>query len=357
MQPSRSLSDAVLVGIGARTPHGLTPLQVTMSVRAQKFAPRESHLVDQKGKPMATGRLASLADNLMGQDRFVALAAPTLLQATYPWQAALAELRYDPIGLPVFVALPDESRPGLDPQLRNHLLPALAARTRLPLDLKQSALFFGCRGGGIAAIEAGLEMITSGRAEAALVGGVDSYFDPDCLEHLDNERRLHGPDTENGFIPGEGAGFLLFVSRRMAMSSLERYGHVLSAAVELEPNPYGSELPCLGEGMARALRRAIAEAGLPPESLAWALSDVVNERHRVDEWMYALARNHTSLSADIVHDQPLLSTGDLGAASAAVLLAIAAVSWKTGCAVASTALIATFSDGAERGALIATREA
>lgn len=327
-----------------------------MSVRAQKFAPRESHLVDQKGKPMATARLASLPDNLMGKDRFVALAAPALMQAIYPWQAALRERRHEAAPLPAFVALPDEARPGFERGLQNELLPALEARTRVPLDRSQSKLFFGCRGGGIVAIEAALELVTSGGAEAALVGGVDSYFDPDCLESLDREHRLHGPDTENGFIPGEGAGFLLFASRRAAMS-LERYASVLSAAVEHEPHPYGSEEPCLGEGMARAMRRAIAEAALPPESVAWALSDVANERHRVDEWMYALARNHTSLSADIVHDQPLLSTGDLGAASAAVMFAIAAVQWKTGCAVANTALLATHSDGVERGALIAAREA
>jgi hypothetical protein len=36
------VSDAVIVGVGARAPLGLTALQVTMSVRAGKMDPRDS---------------------------------------------------------------------------------------------------------------------------------------------------------------------------------------------------------------------------------------------------------------------------------------------------------------------------
>ncbi|HTN89155.1 MAG TPA: hypothetical protein VL242_36000, partial [Sorangium sp.] len=44
-------AEAVIVGAGARAPGGLTALQVTMSVRALKMDPRESHLIDPAGEP------------------------------------------------------------------------------------------------------------------------------------------------------------------------------------------------------------------------------------------------------------------------------------------------------------------
>lgn len=342
-------SDTIIAGVGARTASGLTALQATMSARAGKFAPRESHMVDREGAPIATARLASIADNVFGLERFAALAVPPMLQAAHPW-AAVQQRRPDGAGLRVFLALPSASRPGVDPMLRAHLLPLLASRTRLPIDTARSAVVLGCRGGGVAAFEMAMTALASG-ADAALVGGVDSYFDPGALEWLDAERRLHGPSTENGFVPGEGAAFVLLVPRRRA-ASFERLGQVISAAVENEPNPYGSDRPCLAEGLTKAVRRAVAPVGARSRRIPWALTDVANERHRVDEWMSAMGRNHRAFSEDVVHDQPLLKTGDVGAASAALLAAMAVTRWQTRCAEGDVALVATSSDTQERGAAV-----
>ena len=56
------------------------------------------------------------------------------------------------------------------------------------------------------------------------------------------------------------------------------------------------------------------------------------------------------------HDQPLLKTGDLGAASATTLLVLACVAWETGAAPAPLALVAAHSDGVERGAIVVAEE-
>ena len=338
------------MGIGARSPSGLTALQVTMSARAGKFAPRESHLIDKAGEPIATARLASIADNVQGLERFVALGVPPLLQAAYPWIATGATRPKGTGTIPAFVAVPSEGRPGFDRRIGRHLLEALEARTRVPLDPGRSRLVLGCRGGGVTAFKLGMDELAKG-ADAVLVGGIDSYFDPGVLEWLDVECRLHGLDTENGFVPGEGAAFVLMVPRRRA-SSFDVLAQVISAAVETEPHPYGSEQPCLGEGLTKAVRRAVAPVGARSKCIPWCLTDVANERHRVDEWMAALGRNHRAFVADPVHDQPLLKTGDVGAASAEMLAAIAVTQWQTRCSEGDVALIATASDGPERGAML-----
>ncbi|MFO0761963.1 MAG: beta-ketoacyl synthase N-terminal-like domain-containing protein [Byssovorax sp.] len=344
-----SAGGATIIGVGARTASGLTALQVAMSARALKFAPRPSHFIDRHGEPIGTARLRSIADNVIGIDRFVALGGPALTQAAFPWVSAQAS----GTRMPVVIALPSESRPGFDPRMKAHLLAALEARSRVPIDRDRSELVLRCRGGGVIAFEKAMAKLRRGDCEAVAVGGIDSYFDPDALEYLDAELRLHSMETENGFVPGEGAGFVVLAPRRR-LQGQKRWAEVLSAGSADEPRPYGSEEPSIGLGLTLAVKRAAEQAGLGDGAIGWALTDVANERHRVDDWSYALARNHAAFAQDVIHEQPLLKTGDLGAASAAVLLSIAVMRWDTGSAVSPAALIATASDGAERGALVAT---
>jgi 3-oxoacyl-[acyl-carrier-protein] synthase-1 len=353
--PSVLRSDVVSVGVGARTHVGLTALQTTMAVRAEKMVPRESHIVDRSGNPVATCRVHSISDNVQGLDRFVLLATAAMVQAAHPWLEAERLRANGGQPLTAIVALPPASRPGFDPKLADRFLPALAAETQIPLNLQRSSLVLRCRAGGVEAFELAIDRLRSGTEPAVLVGGVDSWFDPDVLEHLERERRLHGPDCENGFLPGEGAAFVLLTTRSRS-SSMHRWANIISAAVEREPRPYGSEEPCHALGMTMALRRATAPAGTKRRRIPWQLSDVHNERHRVDEWEMARARMFEAFTRDVVHDQPLLRTGDLGAASAALLAVHACVSWYADCAPGDCAIVATHSDGAERGAMLVAQE-
>ncbi|WP_437291005.1 hypothetical protein [Sorangium sp. So ce406] len=351
---SRPPPRAVIVGAGARAANGLTALQVTMGVRAGKLEPRESHLIDRAGEPISTARLASIGDNVTGLDRLVALGASALRQAAAPWLAARASGRPasgEPEPLPILVAVPSEQRPGLDPRLGRDLLAGLSARAQVRCDPARSRLFFGCRAGGVEAVMAALDLLGEG-APAVLVGGVDSWFEPEALERLDRELRLHSLTAENGFIPGEGAGFVLLAASPRARGA-PQLGSILSAATDVEPRPWGSDEPCLAAGITRAARRAVEEAGASSRPIGWLMTDVVDERHRVDEWAFAAARIADALTPDHVHEQPLLVTGDLGAASVGVMLAIAVTRWETGCAPDAQVLIAAHAEGAARGALVA----
>jgi 3-oxoacyl-[acyl-carrier-protein] synthase-1 len=108
--------------------------------------------------------------------------------------------------------------------------------------------------------------------------------------------------------------------------------------------------------MSMALKRATEPTGPKSRRIPWQLTDVHNERHRVDEWQIARLRAFQAFTDDVIHDQPLLRAGDLGAASAAFLAVYACVSWYTQCAPGDCALVAAHSDGAERGAMVLTQE-
>jgi 3-oxoacyl-[acyl-carrier-protein] synthase-1 len=346
-------SQVVVVGVGARAHTGLSALQVTLAARAHKMRPRESHILHKDGTPIGLCRLGSISDATFGLERFAALGAPSLVQACYPW----ADTQRTRLGhvppLAVLLALPSAERPGFDPRLKKDLLTLLEARTSIALSHQRSELVTECRAGGVRVFERAFERLASGQDEALLVGGIDSYFDPDVLEWLDREFRLHGPDAENGFIPGEAAAFVLLTTRARA-ANLESLAQILGASVTLEPRPFGSEEPCHALGMTLAIKNASGAFGTGARRIPWVLSDVADERHRVDEWYRAHLRHFQAFSPDFRHEQPLLKTGDVGAASAPLLLVMAAVGWKIGSAHGDCALIAAHSDGPERGALCAS---
>ncbi len=351
--PARPRGDHVVVGVGARTHAGLNALQATLATRASKMRPRESHLIDRHGEPVSMCRLPSIGDDVMGLHRFVALGAPALMQATWTWRERYVRLGQAVPLLPVVVALPSSSRPGFDRRFERELFPWLQEKVGFGLDPQRSSLITRDRGGGVEAFRWATQLLDYG-ADVVAVGGIDSYFDPDCLEWLDAEYRLHALETENGFIPGEGAAFLL-VTRRSSTSGLRKLASIVGCAVVDEPRPYGSEEPCHALGMSMAIREAVGPLARA-RRIPWMLTDVANERHRVDEWQLASGRSFRCFTDDARHDQPLLKTGDLGAASAAMLLAMACVHWEVDSAFGDVALIATHSDGPERGAMIVARE-
>ncbi|MBX3222286.1 MAG: hypothetical protein KF795_17335 [Labilithrix sp.] len=343
--------DVVVVGLGARIATGLSALTAAMSVRARKSFVRESRFVDRAGEPIALATVSSIGEDVVGRDRLALLAAPALAEATAPWVRRFESRGHAPPPLPLLLALPAEVDP-LDPR-GVRLLAAVAERSGAPIDLARSKVVAQGRAGGAFAIESAVARLSGGEDEAVVVVGVDSHFDPDRLEELDRARRLHGPSAENGFIPGEGAAAVLLASRRR-FGADPRHGSIVGVGTEREPRPLGSTEPCHALGMTLAAKRAIASAGAA--RIGWALTDVVGERHRVDEWLYASGRIQSSFAEDLQHDAPLMLTGDLGAASAPLLVVLACVGWQTECAPGDLAIVAVHSDGPERGAVLLARE-
>lgn len=339
-------SDIAVVGLGARVATGLDALTTAMSIRARKSFVRETRFVDSAGEPIALATLASVSEELVGRDRFVALAAPALTEALGSWRA-----RRSPAPLSLLLAAPSDVDP-LDVR-GDKLLAALAEASGVAIDPARSRVLPHGRAAGAIALEQAVARLSRGEDEAIVVGGVDSYFDPDRLEALDRVRRLHAPSTENGFIPGEGAAFVVLTPRRLS-GTAGSFGGLVSVATEREPRPFGSEEPSHALGMSLAMKKVLAP--VRSTRIGWALTDVVGERHRVDEWLFVSGRVQSSLSPDFQHDTPLMITGDVGAASATLLVALACVGWNVGAAPHELALVAVHSDDAERGALLLTSE-
>src|SRR5690606_29248864 len=116
--------------------------------------------------------------------------------------------------LPLFLSLP-EQLPSLSKPLIGNFIKQLIIQTDFPLDSSQSRVDHVGRSGGIYAIDAAHRYLAEEGHDYVLVGGVDTYCDPDLLARLDAEDRLMGQGALDGFFPGEGAAFLLLASERV----------------------------------------------------------------------------------------------------------------------------------------------
>src|SRR3989442_4705006 len=123
------------------------------------------------------------------------------------------------------------------------------------------------------------ETIRRGDAKAMLAGGSEMGITPISMAAFDNmhalSRRNNDPQgasrpfdaTRDGFVMGEGAGMLILEDLEFArargakiLAELVGYGTTVDAYHVTEPAPGG-------EGLVRAIRRALQKAGLRPDQV------------------------------------------------------------------------------------------
>jgi 3-oxoacyl-[acyl-carrier-protein] synthase-1 len=252
--------------------------------------------------------------------------------------------------LPLFLALPEtETARPLD---RARLLQLLAIQVDGAFDAARSECAFKGRAGGLLAIGRAAELVRTGRTDWALAGGVDSYRALYVLGTLDRDRRIKSNNNLDGFIPGEGAGFVLIASAAVAKSLDLRPLAVPSAVVSgSEPGHLASEEPYRGDGLATTTTQLLAAARLSsPITEVW--SSMNGENYWAKEWGVAFLRNREAFAPNHAIQHPADSFGDTGAACGPILVGLAA----RGLARApGPVLIYASSDGGERAVLALTR--
>ena len=134
------------------------------------------------------------------------------------------------IEVPVLVGLPEE-RPGWSPADLGAVSAALAAVDeaagfRLRIELRPR--------GHAAAIEAlheAQQRLPHDRPGMIILGGVDSYHDPETLAWLRENQQWLGEESRTGFAPGEGAAFVMV----MRTSEAKRLGLKIVIATAESP--------------------------------------------------------------------------------------------------------------------------
>ena len=337
-----------MTGYGIVNPVGIGAAACAAAVRAGINQYADSTLVRTKGEPykMATVPDACLPEmdpstfpiintNFLFK-RLLQLGKLALTQACEHGQISTP--------VPVFLAVPEQRcgrpYPALEPFLK-----VLASQVDYPLDLITSRVFPMGRSGGINALNEAMKLLLNSPLERIIVGGVDSFFDTMLLGALDAEDRLSSSTTMRGFVPGEGAAFV--VLEKTADAGLK----LSSPGVADEPGHMYSEEACLGDGLSTAVAEAVASLEQPVQTVLCSMN---GESGHVKEWGIAQLRNSQSFHGSLQLHHPAECYGDLGAATAPTLLALSVLGLEKGY-YSGPALVWCASDYQQRGAVVISK--
>ncbi|MEN3332479.1 MAG: 3-oxoacyl-[acyl-carrier-protein] synthase [Blastocatellia bacterium] len=327
------------------TPLGLNAPSSIAAIRASLSAFAEiPWMIDQNGEPMIVGRL-ELLDDCFGLERLESLAIPAARECMQDYADRFSRLRLPALAL----SLPkwgDWSSTSTISAFLNNFEQGVG----ITFDAQRRKVFFGDRCSGMVALKTAFEWISRGEADFCLVGGVDSYIEAERLEEIDAAKRLHSSSNPHGFIPGEAAAFIL-IGRHDLRSRSDRSPQVIfrACAIEVEPHPFGSGQPCLAQGLTNSCREALSAMAIH-EQIDWILCDMNGEPEWANEWAYAYIRSREKYVDPLNIWHPADCIGDVGAATGAVLSAIAFSCYKQMCAPGRNLLIWTAGDAPERAA-------
>lgn len=325
-----------IVGAGAQTPVGRSVLAAAAAVRCGISAYAEHpFMIDKHGEPMVVGRADWLEETLPLADRIVTLAVDAAQEAIFPLShsslsAQLPSLRQQ---ISVHLALSAETLP--DPSLRQTILDRFAVGASFPGADTSIAPIAEGHAGGLLALENACRQLHRGEASLCLVGGADSWIDPQRLEAIDIAGRLHSVNNSWGFTPSEGAGFCLITTGAMAHRlGLAPLAELLAVATAQETKLMGTKTVCIGEGLTTAFRGVLD----PRHPVTHSYCDFNGETYRADEYGFAICRTRDGFEDAGSFTAAAECWGDVGVASGPLAVALPLAAWARGYAKGSVSL-------------------
>jgi 3-oxoacyl-[acyl-carrier-protein] synthase-1 len=330
VSPSTSLGAGVIGASHVLCAIGNGTDQVWASARAGIARIGSSHVMDRHFEPIQMGLVPEDALGSLNEEieklplpsrarRMLRLAAPAL-------QAAGKDVGRP---VPLFLGLP-ELKPAEAPWIV-HMPAYLQKLTDGIVDRQSGNIVPHGRAAGLMALDLALRKLDEDPTATVIVGGVDTFLDLRLLATLDSEQRILGPRVMDGFIPGEGAAFYV-LSGTGAVPVDPKGPRVIvhGAATAMDSgHRYGSE-PAKGEGLANALLEVRQRAGALPGRVATTFAGFNGESFDAKMWGVARLRHNDLFSPSMVIDHPADKYGDAGAATGAILMALAAKSLASG---------------------------
>jgi 3-oxoacyl-[acyl-carrier-protein] synthase-1 len=348
---------SVVCGTSAVNGLGFTPHQIWAFRRAELTPFAEAPFMCANGFRTTLAHVRTLPPRMVGVDRMIALAT----QALEPIIASLAAL---PAGARLDFALCMPERFAGDPtrgdvprerRMLENALSEIVKVARPGVALKPHARGHASLASAMMATGASL---AKREIDVAIVGGVDTYYDPEVIDRLVTEHRIFDGENLDTFIPGEGAAFLLTARRDMAKRCRwPGLARIEAAVTGREPASLHTQLPNLALGMSRVMRAISDRLKKERRFVDLWLSDVTNENYRVHEWLLAFPRASAGVCRDETDVQflPVL-LGDLGAATMATGAVLGIEAFVRGDPQARTCVVTGASELRDRGAVLLAAE-
>ncbi len=302
-----------IVSVGAVTSIGTTFPATSAAARSRlnMFRKHSQFPAARDGRPITVGRLPLDPPMNDAADRMLAFALRSAAEC-------VAGLELGP--LPVMIAVPGHRPNWGGPEIAQ-FSGLFADRAGFAVDPDRSGTFDTGHHGGLAVFDEAKKLIENGDAQACLVGGVNS-FDVAFLDAMDRLERLKGPDTPNGIIPGEGAGFVLLASDDFVMAhGVSGRGVLRATAQAAEPSPwFEADTVNTGQGMGEVMMSLLDGEDRRADV---SYCDHTGEVWRAEEWTTAYVRTGRKHGHPLDLRHPADCWGDLDAASGALLVGLA----------------------------------
>jgi len=335
-----------IVGIGALTSVGLNAAATAAAVRAgiAGFA-EHPYMINQEGDPYVVAMVPNLNLGATGIQRYIDLAFPAFKEALDP----LNNLPGNIGPIPVIIGLP-EDRPGMPDDLPIKIADRVKELSDKPALIGDVRTVLIGHSAGLMALETGSKLVLQEASEFCLIGGVDSYIDPDTLDWIEDNEQLHKPSNAWGFLPGEAAAFCLICTRNTAHKyNLSIRAQLVAISTALEKNKIKTETVCIGEGLTQAVKNTLR--AMPKECrIDYSICDQNGEAYRADEFGFMLARLSEYFIDPSDFIAPADCWGDVGAASGPLYINLIACAAEKGYSRGPHTLLWTSSEGGERAA-------
>lgn len=337
MSPALHILDAGMV-----TCVGLDAASSCAAMRARVDGFAETRFMGPDGNWLI-GAAVPLPGNWIGVTRLARLAAGALSDLRSRVPGALS------LDTPLLLCLAEADRPGRPIPDAPGFMPLVAGFLDLPSPQRVEVIGHG-RPSGCAALERARRLIAAGAAHVVILG-VDSYLTAPAMAHFLRMGRILGAGNADGFIPGECAAAVLCG----AAGPLRLTGLGLAREEAFAYNTLaedGLPLPLRGDGMTRAYRGALDQAGVTLAAVEYRISDLIGEQYFFKQTTLASTRLERGRSAFQDLWSPAESLGNIGAAVLPVMLAQALAAQRRGYAPGSPVLIECSGDDGACGAAV-----
>jgi uncharacterized protein (TIGR02270 family) len=195
------------------------------------------------------------------------------------------------------------------------------------------------------------DLLATKRIRRCVIGAVDTQLQLRAIRWHEDNRRLKCSYVTDGLMPGEAACFLVV---EPAESAFERNASVIARILSVDTSSEHatilSDKPNTATGLTRVVRAALTDADLDSAQVGMVWSDLNGESYRSREWAFTEVRLAFNSDTELMH--PADCHGDLGAATDASLLALAALGHGTGWSQGRPSLVFSGSEGGVRAATV-----
>jgi len=210
----------------------------------------------------------------------------------------------------------------VEEEYRTDVIPLLLNLNEISIPERNQMVYFKDHHGVIAAIQDAVILLRQGVLDRCIIGGIDSYVEPDILQILESLALLKTSAKPAAFLPGEAAAFFMIERYDRACLRKGKIEGILEApAIASESCHRFSKVPSVGVALSEAIESAFVRLHGRGNEVGLIISNLNGDPWMANEWGNCMSRISTKHA---IREQPQwcppLSLGETGAATGAIAI-------------------------------------